>query len=260
MLRWHPDCVAWFDYTTTPYPTLHIRRRANLAAVALPVGVAPLSSVKGITPRNDLVPPSVVIHYEITGSSNGQSTFNLAIDAAPTTATGAEFGAVCCTIPLRGTTATSVQQRVVTRDLLGQSHELHLQPTARLPDRQERRHGDQGRRPGGHDGGHHDHENQPGAGRSQRQVAQSQRRDGRPTPVTGVLGPQMIPAVYDPTLVHELVEGSITDWMRKNYAIRAQVQSAHPSRGRPTAAAAKTTATMPTTAPRRTRLSRERWT
>ena len=35
MLRWAPDCVAWFDYSTTPYPTFHCRGRAALSALSL---------------------------------------------------------------------------------------------------------------------------------------------------------------------------------------------------------------------------------
>jgi hypothetical protein len=36
MLRWSPDAVTWFDYTTTP-PTFHCDVRANLAAVNMDI-------------------------------------------------------------------------------------------------------------------------------------------------------------------------------------------------------------------------------
>jgi hypothetical protein len=36
MLRWSPDAVTWFDYSTSP-PTFHCKRRADLTTVNLPL-------------------------------------------------------------------------------------------------------------------------------------------------------------------------------------------------------------------------------
>ncbi len=35
-LRWTPDAVVWFDYSTSPYPSINISRRADLTASSLP--------------------------------------------------------------------------------------------------------------------------------------------------------------------------------------------------------------------------------
>lgn len=73
MMRWSPDCVAWFDYSTTP-PTLHVRKRANLSAVTVAFSGAPASGLS-ITPRNDLAIPGVLLRYEQTHEvDNGDGT------------------------------------------------------------------------------------------------------------------------------------------------------------------------------------------
>ena len=101
MLRWHPDGVTWFDYTTTPLPTLHCRQRRNLPAATLTVGSAPLAAVRGITARHDLAVPAVVLHYEVSvAGSDGATLLDVVTDAAPAGATGQEFGALVGTIPL----------------------------------------------------------------------------------------------------------------------------------------------------------------
>ncbi len=108
MLRWHPDCVAWFDYATAPVPTWHCRRRANLPPVTLAVGSAPLAAVRGVTARHDLAVPAVVLNYEVAIEGDGGTTLlDVVTDAAPAGATGQEFGAVVGTIPLRATGAVT---------------------------------------------------------------------------------------------------------------------------------------------------------
>ncbi len=101
MLRWHPDCAAWFDYAAAPVPTWHCRRRAALPAVTLNVGRAPLAEVRGITARPDLTAPAVVLHYEVDVAGAGGTVLDVVTDAAPAGATGREFGAVVGTMPLR---------------------------------------------------------------------------------------------------------------------------------------------------------------
>ena len=95
ILRWHPDCVAWFDHATAPLPTFHCRARANLAATTLTVGQPPLAAVDSLTARPDLALPAVVLHYE----ANDGDTLDVLTDAAPAGATGREFGALVATIP-----------------------------------------------------------------------------------------------------------------------------------------------------------------
>ncbi len=69
MLRWHPDGVTWFDYATTP-PTLHLRQRANLAAAVFSVAGQPHTGLD-IAARPDLVPPVVVLKYQILNQNDG---------------------------------------------------------------------------------------------------------------------------------------------------------------------------------------------
>ena len=102
VLRWHPDCVAWFDHATEPVPTFHCRARGNLPQTTFAVGRAPLTAVRGITKRTDLVTPAVVLHYETV---NGDST-DVVTDAAPAGATGREFGALVATISSGSATPT----------------------------------------------------------------------------------------------------------------------------------------------------------
>ena len=105
MLRWHPDCAAWFDYASAPVPTWHCRKRSALPAVTLSVGSAPLAEVRGVTARHDLAAPAVVLHYEVSVEGDGGTMLDIVTDAAPAGATGREFGAVVGTIPLRAASA-----------------------------------------------------------------------------------------------------------------------------------------------------------
>ena len=94
ILRWHPDCVAWFDHATAPVPTFHCRARGSLTATTFTVGQPPLAAVRAITQRLDLITPAVVLHYE---TDDGDTT-DVLTDAAPAGATGREFGALVATI------------------------------------------------------------------------------------------------------------------------------------------------------------------
>ncbi len=118
MLRWHPDCVAWFDHAATPVPTFHCRARTGLPAATLTVGAPPLAAVRGLTARHDLQVPAVVFHYETTTSANGQVLTDVSTDAAPPGATGREFGAVVGTIPLRGEAPVVLTQRIETEPIV----------------------------------------------------------------------------------------------------------------------------------------------
>ena len=122
MLRWHPDCVAWFDYATAPVPTWHCRQRGNLPLVTLAVGSAPLAEVRDVTARHDLVAPAVVLNYEVGVEGEDGTWFDVVTDAAPAGATGREFGAVVGTIPLR-TTGAVTDARAAVRALVGGSED-----------------------------------------------------------------------------------------------------------------------------------------
>lgn len=97
-LRYAPDCVTWFDYSTAP-PTLHIQPAANLTAVSIaPIGTAERFNLK----RNYQQEVSqVAIFYEIVDSAHPEFA-SVTIDAAPPGSTGNAPGALCATINLQG--------------------------------------------------------------------------------------------------------------------------------------------------------------
>jgi len=112
-LRWTPDATAVFDYTTTPYPTLAIHRRADAGTLILPAYGAPVSGLD-LTPRYDLRAPSVVLKFEQTNDIDSDTFTSLIVQAAPVTATGDELGAMVMTLDLSGARATYQKQKVRT--------------------------------------------------------------------------------------------------------------------------------------------------
>jgi hypothetical protein len=112
-LRWTPDATTAFDYTTTPYPTLSIGRRADAATVTLPAFGAPVSGLE-LTARHDLQAPAVVLKFEQTNDIGGDTFTSLQVQAAPMTATGDELGALVMTLDLAGARETFQRQKVRT--------------------------------------------------------------------------------------------------------------------------------------------------
>jgi hypothetical protein len=112
-LRWTPDAMSAFDYTTTPFPTLSIHLRADAATVTLPAYGAPVSGLD-LTPRHDLQAPSVVLKFEQTNDIDNDTFTSLIVQPAPPTATGDELGALVMTLDLAGARATYQKQLVET--------------------------------------------------------------------------------------------------------------------------------------------------
>ena len=113
LLRWTPDAMTAFDYTATPYPVLSIRLRADATSVTLPAYGAPVSGLE-LTPRHDLQVPAVVLKFEQTNDIDNDTFTSLIVQAAPSTATGDEFGALVMTLDLAGARATYQKQPVRT--------------------------------------------------------------------------------------------------------------------------------------------------
>lgn len=129
MLRWIPNSVVWFDYTTTP-ATVHIRQRANLTAATLAIGGAGMAWQEPLRlkPRHDLVVDNVVLLYVATNRSNAASwevvlpdngPGNPPGDRYPPESTGEEDGALVRTIELGGSIATNsfLTQEVETDEI-----------------------------------------------------------------------------------------------------------------------------------------------
>jgi hypothetical protein len=130
LLRWAPDVVTWFDYTTSP-PTLHFARRASLTSrtIALvprtgEVGTTEYNDVEDLTirSREDLLVPAVVIDYISEHRSNGESWRQVTTDSAgPGSST--DLGAICAAVTLAGAEYSSdfqvVRQKLTTKAFPG---------------------------------------------------------------------------------------------------------------------------------------------
>jgi len=113
MMRYLPDWIAWFDYTTVPNPTFHFRKRSNLTPVSISTAGAPLSELQ-ITPRYDLQKPGVKLIYEKTVSID-QLTYNIVeTDTAGDTA---DYEAIIACFDLQGPTTTFLKQKVEVADM-----------------------------------------------------------------------------------------------------------------------------------------------
>ena len=114
-LRWHPDAITWFDYTTSP-PTLNIQPRSALAPVSLPCVGAPASEIE-ITPRYDLQRPVVSIHYRQVNTYQGLQQLFESIDQYPADASEVQAGALVMTVDLTGNRYTWLTQEVTAPGL-----------------------------------------------------------------------------------------------------------------------------------------------
>jgi len=118
LLRWFPDTVTWWDYTTTPC-TLHVARRADLAPVTLPATAANGGDTRAVQvkARRELQRESVVLLYEQASSVNGESRVSLTVDKWPANATGREFKSLVVTVNLQGYAVTIAQARLTTQPI-----------------------------------------------------------------------------------------------------------------------------------------------
>ena len=109
MLRYLPDWVAWFDYSTVT-PTFHFRKRSNLTPVSISVNGPPLSDLN-ISPRYDLQKPGVKILYEKVNSVD-QLVYNT-VEEDTAGDTGA-YDCVHACFDLQGSTITYLKQKIET--------------------------------------------------------------------------------------------------------------------------------------------------
>lgn len=116
LLRWSPDSILWFDYSTTP-PSLNIKKRTEIPKSNLYLNQnTSIKSLK-ITPRYDLQSSAVVIKYEKLHQINSQSWASTEIDSYPPSATGREFKALVLTIELDGSLTQKVKQSIRTEPI-----------------------------------------------------------------------------------------------------------------------------------------------
>lgn len=112
MLRWSPECVTEFDYTTSP-PTFHCRKRANLPSVSLGIGDSSDTESLSITPRYDLQIPGVILRYEKVNSTDDGNFESMTEDSAGDTT---DIATLISTIELAGYKWSFITQDVVVED------------------------------------------------------------------------------------------------------------------------------------------------
>lgn len=115
-LRWAPDAVTWWDYTTSP-PTLHVGRRNALPVAEVALQGPPLTDLN-ITPRHDLQAPGVVLKYERVHSANGRSWREVIRDVVPAGADERIPGTLVATIDLEGSSVAHSSCTIVVRPFL----------------------------------------------------------------------------------------------------------------------------------------------
>jgi len=115
------DAKVWVDGSVFP-PQLNVRTRANIAGLASPAGTAPgpitlpykgidaagreHHSSKSFTPRYDIIPPQVVMQYQINNTYNGKPGPAWTNDAYPANSNGLMPFAMVCPIDLTGAGTT----------------------------------------------------------------------------------------------------------------------------------------------------------
>lgn len=115
MMRWTPDRVAWFDYTTTP-PTMHVRKLSNLSNVTVTVGTDKISELK-LVPRYDLQLSAVLLRFKQLNDEDGKIQQVIIEQVYPPGSTGLEFGASIHSIELAGYRLVLSKCSIVTQTI-----------------------------------------------------------------------------------------------------------------------------------------------
>ncbi|MDR0428572.1 MAG: hypothetical protein LBG86_00875 [Puniceicoccales bacterium] len=118
VLRWIPDVVVWFDYSTSP-PTFHAERRFSLDVQSYAIGNS--MELMAISPRYGLSLLGVAIKYEKTHSNNGHSWRTLAIDRYPEEISEQQPRVLTMTVELAGTRSQYILQSIVTQEIQPQN-------------------------------------------------------------------------------------------------------------------------------------------
>lgn len=122
MLRWSPDVVPQWDYSTAPYPTVHFCQRDNMAAVAADVAEGAPNQKIDIQARLDLVPAGIKINYEQSGpGSDGVTVYDTV--STDTAGDPSSVDAINVTVALSSGTAQYESQAVGYEDIAVNSND-----------------------------------------------------------------------------------------------------------------------------------------
>lgn len=120
-LRWTPDAVTWWDYSTNP-PTFHVARRADLVAQNIAIGNG--VEMVQVNPRTDLQVSAICLRFEQVVQTDEIAWTKVTTDIAPPEAINGtdlsdayRFGALVATIDLMGSKTIRQYSRVVTADI-----------------------------------------------------------------------------------------------------------------------------------------------
>lgn len=113
VLRWTPDAVSFFDYSSE-VPALHIKRRASLPEKSLDgMSMARVAHCA----REDMRAESVCVIYEKSNSADGQSWESVEYDTWPEGAAQPGRKTLVFTVPLAGHKSRIQTQKIKTREI-----------------------------------------------------------------------------------------------------------------------------------------------
>ena len=113
VLRCAPDCITFFDYTTTP-PTLHVRQRSTLSAVSVALTATNLTGLE-LTPLYSSQVSGVIIEFDTLSSLNGTDYYLPTFDIYPGGTTAATDGVLIANLDLKGVSGNIVYQPITTQ-------------------------------------------------------------------------------------------------------------------------------------------------
>ena len=112
-LRWAPDAVTWFDYSTSP-PTFRCLRRADLTPVTLALWDLASHESVAITRRDDLTVSEAYLVYKRIDNIDDTPTLRQYVDAYPPGGTGQSARPLVASIDLQGYSSSTAKFTVTS--------------------------------------------------------------------------------------------------------------------------------------------------
>ncbi len=116
LLRWAPDALVTFDYTSLGNPRLNIIRKKTAKSLTLKMQTDGISQIK-LLPRHDRQVPCVVLNYEKMHRLAGENWSSTEQEAYPPGSNGKEAKALVLTLELEGLQADELRQKIKTTEI-----------------------------------------------------------------------------------------------------------------------------------------------